>query len=73
MQNWVRCLSGGAVPDRLWGHAAVSGRAAQLDPAQDQAGSPLGGHHLPAGTADGDLTKKKKTDAFVSRQCIGLF
>lgn len=41
--------------------------------AQDQAGSPLGGHHLPAGTADGNLTKKKKTDAFVSRQCIGLF
>ena len=44
-----------------------------LPGAQDQAGSPLGGHHLPAGTADGDLTKKKKTDAFVSRQCIGLF
>lgn len=28
--------------------------------AQDQAGSPLGGHHLPAGTADGDLTKREK-------------
>lgn len=28
--------------------------------AQDQAGSPLGGHHLPAGTADGDLTKSKR-------------